>query len=168
MIVPPTPKRAADPPSPPPRTIDDLFDALEQALGSPALTLAQLLGRIERLKATAWERLLREIAEDLAGRSDRDSLDEVRHLTPLQVAELLSLKEPCVHELCRSGRLPAIKQGKYWMISVAGLRRWVTSPNSDIDSASTRRLESPNPRGDTAPGPVPGRHVPRRRSPTVG
>jgi excisionase family DNA binding protein len=54
-----------------------------------------------------------------------DPVEDLRHLTPQQVAETLSLKAAYVHELCRTGRIPATKSGKYWMIPVAGLRRWL-------------------------------------------
>ena len=167
--MPPAPRRTPEPSSEQARAIDDLIAALEQAaLGSPPPTLARLLGHLERLKAAAWERLLRETAEDVARRTASDPLDDVRHLTPLQVAELLSLKEAYIHELCRSGRLPATKQGKYWIIPVAGLRQWLAYRNGDVDSTATLRLQSLNPRGDAAPTARPGRLLPQRRPPTPG
>ncbi len=61
------------------------------------------------------------------------ALEKLRHVAPADVAELLGLKEPYVHELCRTGKLPATKKGKYWIIPVAGLREWVAYPRPGVD-----------------------------------
>jgi excisionase family DNA binding protein len=112
-----------------------IVTALERAVASAApASLPAILGALEKLKALAWAR-----AADPAGgpSSAADPLDELRHLTPLQVAELLNLKEAYVHELCRSGRIPAIKERKYWIIPVAGLREWLGQCRRRIDPRST-------------------------------
>jgi excisionase family DNA binding protein len=98
--------------------------ALERATAEGAATsLAPLLASLERLKALVWARLL---AVSVPAEPLRfEPLEELRHLTPSQVAELLSLKEAYVHELCRSRQIPATKQGKYWIIPVAELREWL-------------------------------------------
>jgi excisionase family DNA binding protein len=119
-----------------------------------------LLGELERLKAILWQRLLNPSASQ-AEPAPTGPLDDLRQLTPAQVSELLNLKEPYIHELCRTGRLPATKSGQYWMISVAGLRQWLVYPGRDIDGAARARLESLNPRGDSGP-PMTGGRRPRR------
>ena len=78
-----------------------------------------------------------------------DGLEELRHLTPHQVSELLNVKPAYVHELCRTARIPALKSGKYWMIPLAGLRQWMTYQKGDIDQPPPGSLESVNPTGDT-------------------
>lgn len=120
-----------------------------------------LLGELERLKAVLWQRLLHSAASP-AERPANGALDDLRHLTPAQASELLNLKEPYIHELCRTGRLPATKSGKYWMISVAGLRQWLAYPDRDIDGAARARLESLNPRGDSRPAVGKGARRSRR------
>jgi excisionase family DNA binding protein len=122
-----------------------LTKALTESLaGSDASTIASLLGDVERLRALAWEQLVRSVGQ-VSAPPPTNPVDDLRHITPLQVAELLNLKEAYVHELCRTGRLPAVKQGKYWLIPVAGVRRWVTSPNADVDDARIPPLQSLHP-----------------------
>lgn len=70
--------------------------------------------------------------------------------TPHQVGELLSVKPAYVHELCRTGRIPATKSGKYWMIPVAGLKRWLYQ-NRDVDGSARASPESLNHGGDPQP-----------------
>jgi excisionase family DNA binding protein len=107
----------------------------------PHGAIAALLGDLERVRATLTARMIRETIAASAPAST-SPVDELRHLTPAQVAELLNLKEPYVHELCRSRRLPAMKSGKYWIISVTGLRQWLGSGRDGIDDARGARLES--------------------------
>ena len=83
----------------------------------------------------------------LPGARASSSLEDLQHLTPAQVAELLSLTEPYVHELCRTGRVQATKSGKYWMIPVAGLRQWLVYPKRDVDGGARAPVQSLNPRG---------------------
>jgi excisionase family DNA binding protein len=77
-----------------------------------------------------------------------DPVEQLRHLTPQQVAEILSLKAAYVHELCRTGRIPAMKSGKYWMIPMAGLQEWLAYQERDVDRSVEIRLQSLNPPGD--------------------
>lgn len=124
----------------------DLIAALEGASATATpLAIARLLGDLERLKAVLWHRLVQATANAAAPPS-QDALDDLRHLTPAQVGELLNLKPAYIHELCRSRKLPATKSGKYWMIPVAELRRWLAYPNRDIDPEARARLQSANPR----------------------
>jgi excisionase family DNA binding protein len=111
-----------------------------------------LLGELERLKALLWQRLL-NAATQAATAPPRDALDDLRHLTPGQVAELLNVKPAYVHELCRTRRLRAVKEGKYWLIPQAALRDRLVYRRSDIDAGPEPRLQSPNIRGDIARGP---------------
>jgi excisionase family DNA binding protein len=134
--------------------------ALERTVsGAAPADLAAILGELERLKTLLWQRLLAA-----ASVPPRDVTDDLRHLTPAQVAELLNLKEAYVHELCRTGRLPSVKHGKYWLIPQAGLRDHLAYRSGDVDHAGQARLQSANPRSDTARGPG-GRP---RRSPAIG
>jgi hypothetical protein len=101
-----------------------------------------LLAALERLRALALARLVAVTTNARPDRVDADSLDELRHLTPLQVAELLNLREAYVHELCRSSQMPAVKRGKYWMIPVVGLREWLTRSRRPIDPSRLNSLAS--------------------------
>jgi hypothetical protein len=74
------------------------------------------------------------------------------------MVRLLSVKPAYVHELCRTGRLQAMKSGKYWMISVAGLRRCLMSGNGDIDATVA------NDYSRSHLTPMPDGRVPRLRS----
>jgi excisionase family DNA binding protein len=112
--------------------------------------LVQLLGDIERLKASLWQRLLVATTSQ-ASPAALDPESELRHLTPQQVGEILSLKAAYVHELCRTGRIPAIKSGKYWMIPVEGLRQWLAYQKHDVDGRTHAPVQSVNPRGDVRP-----------------
>ena len=129
--------------------------ALVMALGdvnrvreTPVEEIPALLGQLERLKAMLWHRLV--VAPPTPTRSPTlEQMEDLRHVTPQAAGELLSLKPAYVHELCRTGRLPATKSGKYWMIPVAGLRTWLASEKSDVDVGIAARLESLNPRSDS-------------------
>ena len=70
-------------------------------------------------------------------------------VTPHQVAEILSLKATYVHELCRTGRLPAMKSGTYWMIPVVGLRQWLVYRKRDVDGSAQLAVESRDSCGDS-------------------
>ncbi len=129
----------------------ELFAALERA-GEAAEPpqLARVLGEIERLKAIIWQRLVNATTVQETAQTT-DTFQDLRHLTPEQVAEVLSLKTAYVHELCRAGRIPATKSGKYWMIPVAGLRQWLAYQKRDVDHSVEIRLQSLNPPGDVGP-----------------
>jgi hypothetical protein len=101
-----------------------------------------LLGELERLRVRL---LARVFAADLVvSRTVRetDPLSDLQHLTPQRVGALLDLKPTYVHELCRTGKLAATKSGKYWMVSVAGLRQWLRDEKRPIDGEAEVRLES--------------------------
>lgn len=138
-------------PTAPPDGEADLLAALERtASEAEPAKLVQLLGDLERVKASLWQRLLVATTSQVApGAPDLGS--ELRHLTPQQVGEILSLKAAYVHELCRTGRIPAIKSGKYWMIPVGGLRQWLAYQKGDIDGTAQAPVQSPNPRRDVRP-----------------
>jgi excisionase family DNA binding protein len=126
----------------------DLIAALEgTSATAPPLAIAKLLGDLERLKAVFWHRLVQTTA-NAAGSPSQDALDDLRHLTPAQVGELLNLKPAYIHELCRSRKLPATKSGKYWMIPVAELRRWLATSNRDVEPKALARLPSVDPRSE--------------------
>lgn len=142
------PASTGDPGAP---SLRELAQALDRAIAeSDPAALLILLGELERLKSLLWTRLVSAVAPS-GPPPDRGELEGLRHLTPQQVADLLSLTPAYVHELCRTRRLPAIKSGKYWMISVPALRTWLYQ-NSDIDPAARTRLESLDPRTARAHG----------------
>jgi excisionase family DNA binding protein len=125
--------------------LSEILTAFERAVASVTPgSLPALLGALEKLKALTWIR-----AVEAAGTSPNPgpdaALEELRHATPLQVAELLNLKEAYVHELCRSGRMPATKEGKYWLIPLSGLREWVRRSGHGVDGVPSPRLRSPKP-----------------------
>jgi excisionase family DNA binding protein len=124
------------------------------------------VGDLERLKVMLWQRLLVAMTPR-AMLEAADLAAELRHFTPQQVAEMLSLRAAYVHELCRSGRMPALKTGKYWMIPVAELGRWLAYQNRDVDGGLRTRLESPNPPGDTCRMAPAGQAGRARRAPVV-
>lgn len=148
-----------------------LVSAFERATDAASVSsLARLLGSLERLKAIAWERLL--VVAVSAERPRAEPLEDLRHVTPIQVAELLSLKEAYVHELCRSRQIPATKQGKYWIIPVAELREWLVRVRG-IDPRRPDSVALPDRPGTQAPSrggpdrPLAGRMGTRRRQRTV-
>jgi excisionase family DNA binding protein len=129
-------------------TVSQLVSAFERAMDMASLgALAHLLGSLERLKAIAWGRLLATSVPTERPRTE--PLEELRHLTPIQVAKLLSLKEAYVHELCRSRKIPATKRGKYWIIPVAELREWL-GRGQGIDPRRSGSLGLPARPGTTA------------------
>jgi excisionase family DNA binding protein len=155
----------------PDETIPQLVASFERvADAANASSLAQLLGSLERLKAIVWARLL--AATVPAERLRPEPLDELRHLTPSQVAELLSLKEAYVHELCRSRQIRATKQGKYWIIPVVELREWLVRARG-IDPRWAGSVGLPGPAVTQVPSregpdrPLPGHTGPRRRQRTL-
>jgi len=134
----------------PPNGEADPLAALEGAASDAApSTLIRFLGDLERVKASLWQRLLLLATTAQAGPTN--PAEDLRHLTPQQVGEILSLKAAYVHELCRTGRIPAIKSGKYWMIPVEGLRQWLAYQKGDIDGTAQAPVQSPNPRRDVQP-----------------
>jgi excisionase family DNA binding protein len=148
----------------PPDPEPDLLLSLERTINTAGQPyLVELLGGLERLKAILWQRLVSVTLTRTAPLAI-DSVEELRHLTPQQVAESLSLKAAYVHELCRTGRIPATKSGKYWMIPVAGLRRWLAYRNRDVDGAAQLPVQSLNARGDTRPPSLTGPAGRQRRS----
>src|SRR5262245_23175216 len=145
-----------------------LVPALEHAVDHlPSAAIPALIGDLERLQALLSARLLREAWQAAPSTRAAQALEDLQHLTPAQVAELLNLTEPYVHELCRTGRVQATKAGKYWMIPVAGLREWLVYPKRDVDDGGPRPVESPHPGGHVRPARLVGPAGRPRRSPMI-
>ena len=145
-----------------------LIPALERALDQvPSAAIPILIGDLERLQALLAARPMREALQTVPRPRSNESLDDLKHLTPQQVGDVLSLKAAYVHELCRTGRIPAMKSGKYWMIPVAGLRQWLLYQKDDVDGAAQLPLQSRNPRGDARSTRLTGPAGRPRRSPMV-
>jgi excisionase family DNA binding protein len=121
-------------------------------------SLQHLLAYLERLKAIVWTRLL-SLARPME-QIHAEPLEDLRHLTPIQVGEFLGVKAAYVHELCRTRRIPAIKQGKYWMIPVAELREWLARSRQGIDPRVADSLRSAD-RPDARRSRSTGRHLQR-------
>jgi Helix-turn-helix domain len=142
-----------------------LVPTLERALNQvPAAAIPVLIGDLERLRALLATRLMRETWQAAPGARSQDALEDLRHLAPAQVAELFNLTEPYVHELCRTRRMQATKSGKYWMIPVAGLRRWLLYQKRDVDGGTQPPVESRDPRGEVRPRSLTGPAGRPRRS----
>src|SRR5262245_3921410 len=141
-----------------------LVPALEHAVDHlPSSGIPALIGDLERLQALLSARLLRESWQAAASTRAAPTLEDLQHLTPAQVAELINLTEPYVHELCRTGRVQATKSGKYWMVPVAGLRAGMVVPKHDVDGPGKALLtSSPQRQGGAPSHPTP----PARRSTT--
>jgi excisionase family DNA binding protein len=116
----------------------DLASALleiERHIGASSTEpLPDLVGALERLKTLALARAITSRTSANIEPPSVDSVEELRHLTPRQVAELLNVKETYVQELCRSRQMIAVKQGKYWMIPLVELRKWLARGRPGIDA----------------------------------
>jgi excisionase family DNA binding protein len=148
-----------------PETFDDSVSqslaALERASATAdACSLQHLLGSLERLKAIIWPRLF--LLTSPSERPRAEPLDDLRHVTPIQVAELLGVKEAYVHELCRSHRIPAFKEGKYWMIPVSELREWLARSRQGVDPRRAVSLPLPDWPAPAVPSST-GRPLRRRK-----
>jgi excisionase family DNA binding protein len=100
-----------------------------------------LLGELERVRAILWAKLLRDGQHAHSETTPEDF--NGRCLSPHDVAERLTLKEPYVQHLCRTGQLPgARKVGKYWRIPLASLRAW---QKNGLDQTSAGGIPSAGP-----------------------
>jgi hypothetical protein len=125
--------------------VSNFIATADEALASAsAPELITLLGDLERLKARCWQRLMTLAAIPVQNAAP---LEDLQHLTPARVGELLNLTEPYVHELCRTGQLAARKQGKYWIIPVRALREWAAEPKGVDTSPATPVRSADTPRG---------------------
>ena len=133
-----------------------LLGSLEEACRTvPVSSIAVLIGELARIKSMLWIRMSAPPAPPRVN----DPLEELRHLTPSQVAELLNLTEAYVHELCRSRRLPALKQGKYWIIPVGGLRAWLGQTAGQLDRSASGERSSEDATHPPAPRPTTPGHT---------
>jgi len=63
----------------------------------------------------------------------------------------------------RRHKLPALKTGKYWIIPLTGVRRWLAYQNRDVDGGADALLQLPTTEGPAARGSEPrGRRTARR------
>jgi excisionase family DNA binding protein len=114
-----------------------LLEQLERELAAwPPGDYAHLLGMLERVRVSAWVKVLgsnRDSTQTLSGQ------DGGRLLTVPQVAERLTIPEGYAYELARRGILPVVRLGKYVRVPLAELERWVgqqTSLERRIDRES--------------------------------
>jgi len=125
---------------PDPRTaeaIAALRDALEAASAKQLPSLCEEIAKLEaiaRIRLIARSRLL--ASAETAPPPD----DEIRTYTTAQLAELWNLPEPHIRELCRSKRIPAVKNGKYWQIPAVALRAWLDAQGVIPSAKPGRRL----------------------------
>ncbi len=97
------------------------------SLESRANLLARCASVLAALSAAASRASVPETGED-------DQL-----LTVPEVAQLLRFDEAYVYQLARTGRLPAVRQGKYVRVRRSSLQAWITS-QEDQAAARTRPL----------------------------
>ncbi len=94
---------------------------------------SQILGILERLRVTAWARVLGEgISTKTSSRQDSGQL-----LTLPQVAERLAVPETYAYELARQHRLPVVRLGKYVRVPVQEFEKWVAQ-----QASLERRIDS--------------------------
>jgi excisionase family DNA binding protein len=94
-----------------------LLENLERDLTTwPLADCTRLLGILERVRVSAWAKVLRSSRDS----SQAPSLQEgVRLLTVPQVAERLTIPEGYAYELVRRGVLPVVRLGKYIRVPLA-------------------------------------------------
>jgi len=118
-------------------SLDEIAAAPAQAATLPANVRGALLARCAAsILALAAPELL-EAVKGTGHDEPADPVADLRSLSPKKAAQLLGLKETYIQELCRKGKLPAIKMGKYWIISVENLRRWKADCQSGLDNGGT-------------------------------
>lgn len=87
---------------------------------------SQALGILERLRVSAWSRMLGEgLSLKTASRQPRGQL-----LTLPQIAERLTVPKTYAYELARQNRLPVIRLGKYVRVSAEEFEKWLSQQTS--------------------------------------
>lgn len=130
-----------------PPTIEDLVRHPERVTEVAREAVAGLLAEVERLRVALWARLF-----DTPERGG-SSQQTTPLLTAPQVAEALGVPVSYVYELARTGRLPAVRFGKYVRFAPEALQAWQTRHAARLDgdlynqysSARERRGASANP-----------------------
>jgi excisionase family DNA binding protein len=110
-----------------PPTLEDLVRQPERVTEVARDAVAGLLAEVERLRAGLWARLFD--VQERGGTSPRST----RLLTAPTVAEVLGVPVTYVYELARTGRLPAVRFGKYVRFSPEALQAWQARHEAQLD-----------------------------------
>ena len=119
--------------------VHEYMTLLEQLDGEltawPSADCTQLLGMLERVRVSAWAKVLgsSRASPQALSRQDGGQL-----LTVPEVAERLAIPEGYAYELARRGVLPVVRLGKYVRVPLAEFETWVgqqTSLERRIDRA---------------------------------
>lgn len=101
-----------------PPTLEELVRHPERVTAVAHEAVAGLLAEVERLRVALWARLFE--AQERGGSSQ----PATRLLTAPQVAEALGVPVSYVYELARTGRLSAVRFGKYVRFAPEALQEW--------------------------------------------
>lgn len=105
-----------------------LLEQLERELTAwHAADCAHLLGMLERVRVSAWAKVLGNSRDSTPTLSRQDG---GQLLTLPQVAKRLTIPEGYAYELARRGVLPVIRLGKYVRVPLAELETWVGQQTS--------------------------------------
>jgi excisionase family DNA binding protein len=110
-------------------THPDLTAAIADPTSVPADHIPDVIGELERVKATLWARVTFSPGPGQSKEGNGD--DEVLFTVP-EVARRLGVPEQYAYELTRRGELPAVRFGKYVRVRAADLAGWIDG-HCDID-----------------------------------
>lgn len=155
------PRSSAPMPGDPNAHLAQVLAAPDLVAGLEDVDVPQLLGALEKLRASLWARMLRAPTSSLAPAPD--AADQV--LTVADVASELQFTRAYVYEAVRRGDLPAIRKGRYVRVRRADLRAWLDGHGPGrLDERPARRdssrhalLPSRPTSHSTPTGPVPRR-----------
>ncbi len=118
-----------------PPTLEDLVRQPERVTEVARDAVAGLLAEVERLRVALWARLF-DVPE-------RGAPPSTRLLTAPTVAEALGVPVSYVYELARTGRLPAVRFGKYVRFAPEALQEWQARHEERLDGKIYDQYSSP-------------------------
>jgi excisionase family DNA binding protein len=110
-----------------PPTLEDLVRQPQRVTEVARDAVAGLLAEAERLRVALWARLF-----DVPERGGT-APPSTRLLTAPTVAEALGVPVSYVYELARTGRLPAVRFGKYVRFAPEALQEWQARHEERLD-----------------------------------
>ena len=119
-----------------PPTLEDLVRQPERVTEVARDAVAGLLAEAERLRVALWARLF-----DVPERGGT-APPSTRLLTAPTVAEALGVPVSYVYELARTGRLPAVRFGKYVRFAPEALEEWQAHHAERLDGDLSNRYSS--------------------------
>ncbi len=120
-----------------PPTLEDLARQPERVTEVARDAVAGLLAEVERLRVALWVRLVH--VQERGGTSPPST----RLLTAPTVAEALGVPVSYVYELARTGRLPAVRFGKYVRFAPEALQEWQARHEERLDKELYNQYSSP-------------------------